>query len=212
MSQIPDEIRDRIIAVANDLFNEGGRVSIPTVGAVRRAAKADMNTTSVVMREWRHAQTAQSGPAVAVPDTIAHAHANALSALWQQAVDLANESQQGAQAAWDIERAELEAMRVEVAEDFEEQAIELDQVRGELVKAKGELSQAVMQAERAKAQAVEIEHRASDLRAELDRAHQESSRQAEQLAKLQAERDSSREEAAHLRGRLEAMESVAAKK
>ncbi|NYT64160.1 hypothetical protein H0A66_17740, partial [Alcaligenaceae bacterium] len=46
MSQIPAEIRDRITAVANELFEDAGREAFPTVDAVRRAARADMNTTS----------------------------------------------------------------------------------------------------------------------------------------------------------------------
>ena len=90
MSQIPAEIRDRITAVANELFEDAGREAFPTVDAVRRAARADMNTTSAVMREWRRAQTAQAVPvAVAVPETITQANAVALAALWQQAQAIA---------------------------------------------------------------------------------------------------------------------------
>ncbi|MDW2312477.1 DNA-binding protein [Vibrio sp. 1075] len=59
---IPSEIRDRIFQVANELYDEANREKMPTVDQVRRAAKADMNTTSSVMREWRKQQTSQVAP------------------------------------------------------------------------------------------------------------------------------------------------------
>src|SRR5699024_2491273 len=164
MSQTPAEIRDRITAVADEQSEDAGRAACPTVDAVRRAARADMNTTSAVMREWRRAQTAQAVPvAVAVPETITQANAVALAALWQQAQELANESLQAAQAAWETERVELDAMRAELADAYESQATELDEVRAgleranaatdqvhaELATTRAELSQAVMRAERA---------------------------------------------------------------
>lgn len=204
MSQIPAEIRDRITAVANELFEDAGREAFPTVDAVRRAARADMNTTSAVMREWRRAQTAQAAPvAVAVPETITQANAVALAALWQQAQELANESLQAAQAAWEAERAELDAMRAELADAYESQATELDEVRADLERAnaatdqvhaelattRAELSQAVMRAERAETKADEIERRASDLRAELDRAHADADQARATLAEQQKTSD-----------------------
>mgnify|MGYP006204349805 CR=1 FL=1 len=66
--QIPADVRERIIAAATDLFEQSGRETMPTVDAVRRAARVDMNAASAVMKEWRRAQTAQAAPvAVAVP-------------------------------------------------------------------------------------------------------------------------------------------------
>ena len=51
MNAIPADIRDRILAAAAELYEQGGRSALPTVDQVRRAARADMNATSVVMRE-----------------------------------------------------------------------------------------------------------------------------------------------------------------
>lgn len=185
-SSIPADVRDRIIAAAVELYEQDNRESFPTVDAVRRAARADMNTTSAVMREWRRQQTVQAAPvAVTVPEVVAQANTAALAALWQQAQELANESLRAAQAGWENEREELDAMRAEMADAYESQAAELDQVRAELERVsaaasqahaelaatKAELSQAVMRAERAETKAEEVERRASDLRAELDRAH-----------------------------------------
>src|SRR3989344_6846812 len=86
-----------------------------------------MNSASVVMRDWRRAQTAQAAPVLSqVPEAVAQANGRALATLWQAAQDLANDSLRSAQAAWENERAELDAMRSELAEAFEAQADELE--------------------------------------------------------------------------------------
>ncbi|WP_425480517.1 DNA-binding protein [Xanthomonas vasicola] len=56
------QIRERIIAAANQLFEQAGRAQFPAVDAVRRLARANMGDTSAVMKEWRRAQTAQAAP------------------------------------------------------------------------------------------------------------------------------------------------------
>ena len=186
MSQIPAEVRERIVAAANELYEELGREAFPTVDTVRRAAKADMNTTSTVMKDWRRQQTAQAAPvAVTVPEVVSQANSVARAAMWQQA----NESLRAAQAAWETEREELDAMRLELANAYEEQAGEfevlrieaasetkahkaqLEQMRSETGAVRDELAKAVTRAEREEAKAEEINRRADELRAELNRAH-----------------------------------------
>lgn len=190
MSQIPAEVRERIVAAANELYEELGREAFPTVDTVRRAAKADMNTTSTVMKDWRRQQTAQAAPvAVTVPEAVSQANSVALAAMWQQAQELANESLRAAQAAWETEREELDAMRLELATAYEEQAGEfetlrieaaseakahmaqLEQVRSETGAVRDELAKAVTRAERVEARTEEIERRATELRLDLERAH-----------------------------------------
>lgn len=192
-STIPADIRERIIAAAVELYEQSDRDTFPTVDQVRRAARADMNTTSAVMREWRRQQTAQAAPVtVSVPEAVTQVNTAALATLWQQAQELANESLRAAQAAWETERVELDTMRQELADAYETQATELDQVKAtaeaaeqahqtqrkqttdELAAVRAELAHAVTRAERAEAKAGEIERRAADLRAELDRAHQDA--------------------------------------
>lgn len=231
-SAIPAEIRERIIAAAVELYEQAGRENLPTVDQVRRVARADMNTTSAVMKEWRRQQTAQAAPvAVTVPESVSQANTAALAELWQQAQELANESLQAAQAAWEIERAELDTMRAELADAYEVQATELDQVRaaaeaadqthevqrqqtaGELVSVRKDLVQAVTRAERAEAKVDEIERRAGDLRAELDRAHVDAdqaragvieAQQATQAVTVQL--DQVRAELAKVQAKVEAAE------
>lgn len=240
-SNIPADVRERIIAAAAELYEQAGRENLPTVDAVRRAARADMNTTSAVMKGWRRAQTVQAAPAaVQVPEAVSAAGGQAVAVLWQQAQELANESLRAAQAGWEGERAELDAMRQELADAYETQAAELDEVKAQattadqahqeqtaqaaaaLASVRTELAQAVTRAERAEAKADEIEGRAGNLRAELDRAHQdadqvraelatvkakaeaaatEAHKMAERLTVTQAERDQAREEAGSARER-----------
>lgn len=188
---IPADVRERITAAATELFEQSGRQAMPTVDTVRRAARVDMNAASAVMKEWRRAQTAQAAPvAVSVPESVQQASSAAVAAIWLQAQELANESLRSAQAAWDTERGELDAMRQELAEAFERQAIELDaagaalaaertalaQQGQELVSVHKQLADALSRADKAEARIAEIEHRAAELRAELDRAHADADR------------------------------------
>lgn len=191
---IPTEVRERVISAADELYQQTGRERFPTVDAVRRASRADMNTVSVLMKEWRQAQTAQAAPvAVAVPEVVQNASSSALAALWQQATDLANQSLRAAQAGWEAERQDLDDMRAELSGSFEAQAIELDAAKalGADLAAKLELEQgqraaavsrfekliadlqaqlalATERAHTAEARVVEISKRADDLKTMLD--------------------------------------------
>jgi len=206
--QIPADIRERIIQAAADLYDQGGRQSLPTVDQVRRTARVDMNAASAVMREWRRAQTTQAAPvAVQVPEAVQQAGGAAVATIWQKAQELANESLHAAQAGWEAERAELDAIRQELAEAYEAQAAELVQVQAaaeaanqanqkkieragqELAAIRAELTQATTRAERAEAAATEIERRAGELRTELNHAHQETQ-------DARAERDKAQQAAA----------------
>lgn len=213
---IPADVRDRIIAAAADLFEQSGREAMPTVDAVRRAARVDMNAASSVMKEWRRAQTAQAASvAVAVPESVQQASSAAVATIWQQAQELANESLRSAQAAWETERGELDAMRQELAEAFERQAVELDaagaametekaaaaQQAQELAAVRQQLAEAVSRADKAEARIDEIEHRAADLRAELDRARTEN-------AAAHAATDATRVELVKAQTKAEAIEQA----
>ena len=198
---IPADVRERVIAAAVDLYEQTGRERFPTVDAVRRLSRADMNAVSAVMKEWRQAQTTQAAPvAVAVPEAVQQANAAAVAALWLNATELANQSLRSAQAGWEKERVELDDMRAELANSYEAQAAEFETTKKQLADSEAKTAEqvqelaavrqreaeAINRAERAEARISEIEHRAADLRGELDRALAETERQRVELAEARA--------------------------
>lgn len=127
-NNIPVEVRERIVAAAEEIYEQLGREAFPTVDTVRRAAKADMNTTSMVMKDWRRQQTTQAVPvAVTVPEAVVQANTSALAQLWSEAQELANESLRAAQSTWEVEREELDVMRKELSTAYEDQASDLEE-------------------------------------------------------------------------------------
>lgn len=134
---IPTETRERITKAANTLYQENGKA--PTVDQVRRLAKADMNTTSAVMREWRRSLSAPATVTnVQVPEALAQAHGHALASLWATAQELANDTLRSAQAGWEAERIEMEEMRTELAEAAERIEQEAEAARVEANKREAE--------------------------------------------------------------------------
>jgi colicin import membrane protein len=78
---INPEIRERILNAAQQLFEAAGRLELPTVDAVRRLSKTNMNDASAVMKEWRRLQIVSASAAVvSVPDRVQQASQSALSA------------------------------------------------------------------------------------------------------------------------------------
>ena len=183
---IAQDIKDRITVAADALYEELGRSEFPTVAAVRSRAATDMNAASIVMRQWRRAQTTQSAPvAVDVPDKVRTAHSAALASLWSEAQALANTGLAAAQAAWDTERGEAEALRGELSEAFEAQHRDLETAQAQIARhieqqshqqaqseaLRADLAQVSQRAGTAEARATEIERRANDLASELQRLH-----------------------------------------
>lgn len=229
-SNLPLDSRERVFAVANQLFEESARQTMPTVDQVRRMAKVDMHTATAAMREWRRQQTAQAAPiAVAVPEVVARANEQAIALVWTQAQELANKSLREAQSAWDAERAELDQMRIELSDAFESQADELElarsriealgneardtaaiaatelqKVRDELAGVRVELAKATTRAERAEATSAELENRVADLRSELERAHADVDQMRAEIRRTTGEGEGLRNELAAVKAKAEA--------
>jgi len=169
---IPADVRERIIQAAVELYAQAGHETFPTVDQVRRAARVDMNAASSVMREWRRQQTVKAAPvAVTIPEAVAQANTVALAALWSQAQALANESLRSAQASWEVERGELDAMRQELAEAYETQAAEIEQLNAQLVQQAEALERERANSQEAEARAAETERSAAVLSIQLDAAN-----------------------------------------
>lgn len=193
-SIVSKEVRDRIWMAADFLYEQAGRGEArPTVDAVRRQAKANMNDVTLVMKDWREAQkTTVRSVAIDVPEPLAVMSVQTLGALWKAAQDHANESLRAAQAGWDIERIESAALIQQISEAFDEQTAAMEQAerngerleilglaqteqiegyRSEIQALKVNLSTATNEAAQANVRVSEIESRANELRKELDHAH-----------------------------------------
>lgn len=173
MMSINEETRARIITAANDLFEQAGRADFPTVDAVRRASKTGMGDASLVMKDWRRMQAATAAPvAVAVPDRLRQVHAAALASLWTEAQEIANEALNAAQTAWDVERAQAEALRGEMSDAFEAQAREIAAAQLKIVEleanAKIAAAELVRERDSARNEANHAREEAAELRGQLN--------------------------------------------
>ncbi|MFB9038024.1 DNA-binding protein [Xanthomonas arboricola] len=210
------DARDRIFKAADALYDQAGREVFPTVDAVRKAAKVNMNEASTVMKEWRRTQARPAPAAVQVPETVQLAAGTAVGAIWQAAQEAANDALRAAQAGWEAERQEAEALSQQMADAYEAQALELEAAQARIAELDTAMQQAASAAVAHQAafdqvrtelmdlqqRASTAEARASELRTELDRAHLVAAEQRNAAGQA-------REDAANLRGRLAAFESVA---
>lgn len=222
--ELANDTLERIFAAADALYEQAGHTEFPTVDAVRKTARVNMNDANAGMKRWRHAHMAQAVPvAVQVPESVQQAGGAALAVLWREAQELAHEALRAAQAGWDAERAEADTLNKQIADAYEVQAAELDAARadiahakadadrlsadkaqldGELADARRSLASALGAGERMEARAIEIELRAGELRTELDYAHQEGARAQSELADM---RHAHAAEIEALRGELAAL-------
>lgn len=192
--EVSAEIKDRIFQAADLLYEAAGRGdAYPTVVEVRKQARANMNDTQAVMKEWRALRKAQSAPIpIQVPDAVQEAGNQAVAVLWQTAQDLATETLRAAQSGWEKERREVETLSQQISEAYDQQSTELGEatqaveslgaeveagrrsvteLTSQLAEVQRALSEATVRADRASDRAAEIERRAEDLKTELDRAH-----------------------------------------
>lgn len=231
--ELAKDTRDRIFAAADSLYEQAGRAAFPTVDAVRKVARVNMNDASAGMKEWRRAQTAQAAPvAVQVPEAVQQASTAALASLWHEAQELANESLRAAQAGWDAERTEAETLNKQMADAYESQAAELEAAQGRIAELEAAARQAAELAETSRQQieeghnallgmqqraavaegrAEEIERRVADLRDEVARTRRDAEALAadngklsDQLRQAQAQAETLRSELAGVKARSEA--------
>lgn len=194
--QVADKVRARIIEAAEALYLEAGHEKLPTVDAVRRRAGCDMNSASLVVRDWKRQLTVKAEPvATVVPDAVMQVFMDVLGSAWGVAQDLANASLRTAQTAWERERDEQESMRAELSDLWEKVAQELTEANernADLLRAqekaaadeltlqeiigalRADLADQKARADQAEARVAEIEHRVADLKSELALAHNET--------------------------------------
>jgi colicin import membrane protein len=215
------ETQDRIFAAADMLYEKKDRASFPTVDAVRKAAKVNMNDASAGMKAWRTEHTDQKINSKDVPEVIKQIGEKAINSLWRESEKLATEALRAAQAGWDTERAELESMRFEISEAYDVQTGELNELKANhtrlqkaLRNAEDKLRDANSDAKRrvqlAEQKASGFENRTIELRGEQDLAKNEIARLREERDKALNQNSKANEEVATLRGRIEAFETMLA--
>jgi colicin import membrane protein len=222
----PKETLERIFSAADALYEQADRAAFPTVDAVRKTARVNMNDASAGMKQWRRIHTTNAtSVAVQVPERVQQAGDAALAVLWREAQDLAHESLRAAQAGWEAERADAETLNKQMADAYEMQAVELEAVQvgiaqlkgdaehaatvkarldAELADSRRQLALALAATERTEARAIEIERRAAELRTELDHSHQAVTQARAELAGM---RDAHAVEIEGMRGALAAAQA-----
>jgi chromosome segregation ATPase len=249
---ISQDIKERIFAVADSLYSASEIGEFPNVDAVRQKCHVSMNSVVEGMKEWRQQQRKQAQVVhEPLPAELQSVVQNMAQNIWETARQLAKESLNAAKVAFEAEKNDLIQLSNEQSESFEAQAKELEVARVRITELEQQIAasaasaqEAIQQLEKtrtaliaaeqqsflAETKSVEIELRAKELRAELDRAHEtldatekahkdqleqlgnESKRTMEQLTATLSERNQAqmetakaREELARLAGRLDAM-------
>ncbi len=172
--------KEEIWAAAQALADAGER---PTLAAVRKAVGGGSFTTiSEAMAEWRALQEQPKVTVDPAPERIGVQAAELANSLWAQASALAHEKLQTERAALEASRQELERERTEAAELADGLSVEIEQMRGE--------NQAL------EAKIVALTATLEGQRQEIERRRQEATE--------------AREEAAGLRGQVEALQRIIA--
>ncbi|MDI3292299.1 DNA-binding protein [Janthinobacterium tructae] len=195
---VSNDIQERIFAAADSLYEQSGYAALPTVDAVRKSARVNMNDASTGMRLWRQAHTVGSAASLSdLPDSLRQAHAIALGVLWRDARHAAAEQWRIERTHSEAERAHAEAEHQQLINAFDTQATQLAVVEQEVAKLHAEcaalhaerqevearwhgtvseLALARAQAERNAVRAEEAQRLSAELRKELDHAHREFTR------------------------------------
>lgn len=201
--------KEQIFEVADALDRDGQN---PTLANVRKQlGSGSFTTISEAMNEWRTRKANRAAPTrEPTPQTITEKLSEMGGELWAVALEMANNRLAAEREALETMRQEAEAARQEAASLADQLTSELDEAKARIAAleaahavANGQTDELRSRLAAASGLAATAEARAGELRIELDNAHQ-NERQA------RAERDNAREEAAVLRGRLGALESVMA--
>jgi chromosome segregation ATPase len=187
--------RERIFEVAEAMDAAG---QVPTLAAVRKAIGGGSFTTiSEAMTEWKANKAAKETPLrEPAPPALAERLTEFGAELWALALDLANRRLAAERESLDAARVQLEAEKQEAAELADQVTGELETLQTKLAaleaaelaartEAGGLREQLAKTGERAataEARAGEIEKRADDLNAELQRVNSQNAELVKALA------------------------------
>ena len=157
--QVSQEIQARIIEVAEQLHAENSD-KFPTVAEVRALSKADMNSVSIVMKNWRQSKLM---PVQKIeedaPLEIIELSKQLSSKIWSEAKQQADSKLRDAETKFNEERAETDEIRNQLASECDRLNTELEQItelKDDAVKAQNDaetaLNEALQQIEQLKSE------------------------------------------------------------
>jgi len=207
--------KEQIFAIADELDAAGQN---PTLANVRKQLGGGSYTTiSEGMNEWRARKASQVAHIrEPVPATITDKLAELGVDIWAVALEMANNRLAAEREALEAVRQDTEAARQETAELADQLTQELDTAKVQITaletaaaSTRNDTDKLRDQLAAASKQAATAEARTSELRSELEYARQELVKVQDARNAAQQEVMKAREESAALKGRLEALESVA---
>lgn len=126
MGEQTANVRDRVFAAADELYVANQRSSFPTVDAVRKKARVNMNDASTGMKEWRRARSTCADVAASpLPNDLQLQGVAVLARFWDEANRQATASLLAAQSGWEAERNESDELARQMAAAYDAQAAEL---------------------------------------------------------------------------------------
>lgn len=147
--QVSQQIQARIIEVAEQLHAENPD-KFPTVAEVRSASKADMNSVSIVMKNWRQSKLM---PVQKIeedaPLEIIELSKQLSSKIWSEAKQQADSKLRDAETKFNEERAETDEIRNQLASECDRLNTELEQItelKDDAVKAQNDAETALNEA------------------------------------------------------------------
>lgn len=192
-----DDTRTRVFQAADQLYEQGGRRTMPKVHDVRVAAGVSSQVATSHMQEWRQNRH-QAGTPVVVPEAVISAHNAALTHIWKTAKQEADAGLIAAQIGWEAERREHETVQQELSRDLDQRTTEVQQLeaaahrdRDEIRKLQEVFSSATDRANRAEvgeqrqqAENARLSGELAEARASLQEAVKAVATERESVAKL----------------------------
>lgn len=157
--QISEEIQARIIEVAEQLHSQN-KDKFPTVAEVRALSKADMNSVSIVMKNWRQSKLMPVKQIEELaPRELLELSNQLTSKIWSEAKQQADSKLRDAETKFNEERAETDELRVQLSNECDRLDAELKQItqlKDDAIKAQTDaetaLNQALQQIEQLKSE------------------------------------------------------------
>ena len=162
--QVSQEIQARIIEIAEQLHAENPD-KFPTVAEVRALSKADMNSVSIVMKQWRQSKLMPVKQIEELaPGELLELSNQLASKIWSEAKQQADSKLRDAETKFNEERAETDEIRNQLASECDRLNIELEQItelKDDAVKAQNDaetaLNEALQQIEQLKSEVQQSE-------------------------------------------------------